>query len=45
MFGLLRYDGKANRKEPQRQKERTFEHAELKTESQQTPAEFLRKRS
>ena len=27
MFGLLRYDGKANGKEPERQKERTLEHA------------------
>ena len=43
MFGLLRYGGKANGKEPERQKERTLEHAELKTKSQQTPAEFLRK--
>jgi hypothetical protein len=41
MFGLLRYDGKANGKEPERQKERTLEHAELKTKSQQTPAEFF----
>ena len=43
MFGLLRYDGKANGKEPERQKERTLEHAELKTKSQQTPVKFLRK--
>ena len=43
MFGLLSYDGKANGKEPERQKERTLEHVELKTKSQQTPAEFLRK--
>jgi hypothetical protein len=27
MFGLLRCDGKTNRKEPERQKERTLEHA------------------
>ena len=26
MFGLLRYDRKANGKEPERQKERTLEH-------------------
>jgi hypothetical protein len=43
MFGLLRYDGKADGKEPERQKERTFEHAQLKTKSRQTPAKFLRK--
>ena len=43
VFSLLRCDGKANRKEPERKKERTLKHAELKTESQQTPAEFLRK--
>jgi hypothetical protein len=42
MFGLLGYDGKTNGKEPERQKERTLKHAELKTKSQQTPAEFLR---
>jgi hypothetical protein len=42
MFGLLRYDGKANGKEPERQKERTLEHAELKTKSQQTPVKFPR---
>ena len=42
MFGLLRYDGKANGKEPERQKERTLGHAELKTKSQQTPVKFLR---
>jgi hypothetical protein len=43
MLGLLRYDGKANGKEPERQEERTLEHAELKTISQQTPVKFLRK--
>jgi hypothetical protein len=43
MFGLLRHDGKANGKEPKRQKERTLEHAELKAKSQQTPVKFLRK--
>jgi hypothetical protein len=43
MFGLLRYNREANRKEPERQKERTPKHAKLKTKSQQTPAEFLRK--
>ena len=43
MFGLLRYGGKANGKEPERHEERTLKHAELKTKSQQTPAEFLRK--
>jgi hypothetical protein len=42
MFGPLRYDGKANGKEPERQKERTLEHAELKTKSQQIPVKFLR---
>ena len=42
MFGLLRYDGKANGKEPERQKERTLEHVELKTKSQQTPVKILR---
>jgi hypothetical protein len=42
MFGLLRYDRKANGKESERQKERTLEHAELKTKSQQTPVKFLR---
>jgi hypothetical protein len=40
MFGLLRYDRKANRNEPERQKERTLEHAELKTKSRQTPVKF-----
>jgi hypothetical protein len=40
MFCLLRYDRKANGKESQRQKERTLEHAELKTKSQQTPAKL-----
>jgi hypothetical protein len=40
MFGLLGYDGKTNGKEPQRQKKHTLKHAELKTKSQQTPAEF-----
>jgi len=34
MFGLLPYDGKTNRKDPERQEERTLEHAELKTKSQ-----------
>jgi len=34
MFGLLPCDGKANGKEPERQEERTLEHAELKTKSQ-----------
>ena len=43
MFSLLRYGGKANGKKPQRQKERTLEHAELKTKSQQTPVKVLRK--
>jgi len=43
VFSLLRCDGEANGKEPERKKERTLKHAELKTESQQTPAEFLRK--
>ena len=42
MFGLLRYDGKANAKEPERQKERSLKHAEVKTKSPQTPAESLR---
>jgi hypothetical protein len=42
VFGPLRYDGKANGKEPKRQKERTLEHAELKTKSQQIPVKFLR---
>ena len=45
MLGLLRCDGKANGKEPERQEERTLEHAELKTISQQTPVKFLRKSS
>jgi hypothetical protein len=43
MFGLLRYDRKANSKKPERQKERTLEHAELKAKSQQTPVKFVRK--
>ena len=43
MFGLLRYDGKANGKEPKRQEERTLEHAELKAKSQQTLVKFLHK--
>jgi hypothetical protein len=42
MFRLLRYGGKADGKEPKRQKERTLEHGELKTKSQQTPVKFLR---
>jgi hypothetical protein len=37
MFGPLRYNRTANGKEPERQKERTLEHAQLKTRSQQTP--------
>jgi hypothetical protein len=40
MLGLLRYDWIADGKKSQRQKERTLEHAELKTKSQQTPAVF-----
>jgi hypothetical protein len=41
MFGLLRYAGKANGKDPKRRKERTLEHAELKTKSLETPVKFL----
>ena len=43
MFGLLRDDRKANSKKPERQKERTLEHEELKAKSQQTLVKFLRK--
>jgi hypothetical protein len=43
MLGRVRYDRKANVKEPKRQKERTLEHGELKAKSQQTPVKFLRK--
>jgi hypothetical protein len=42
MFGLLRYNGKANGKEPKRQNERTLEHGPLKAKSQQTPVKSLR---
>jgi hypothetical protein len=41
MFGLLRYNGKANGKEPKRQNERTLEHGPLKAKSQQTPVKSL----
>jgi hypothetical protein len=43
MFGLLRYPGKANGKNPKRREERTLEHAELKTKSPETPVKTLRK--
>jgi hypothetical protein len=32
MFGLLRYNRKANGKEPERQKERTLEHARIQNQ-------------
>jgi hypothetical protein len=32
MFGLLRYDRKANDKKPERQKERTLEHGRIQNQ-------------
>ena len=32
MFGLLRYDRKANGKQPERRKERTFEHGRIQNQ-------------
>jgi hypothetical protein len=32
MFGLLPYDGKANDKEPKRQKERTLKHGRIQNQ-------------
>jgi hypothetical protein len=32
MFGLLRYDGKANGKTPERQTERTLEHGRIQNQ-------------
>ncbi len=43
MFGLLRYDGKANGKEPERQKERTLEHARTQNQIAANASEILRK--
>jgi len=37
MFGLLRYDGKANGKQPERRKSASLNMGEFKTKSQQTP--------
>ena len=43
MFGLLRYDRKANGKEPERQKERTLEHGRTQNQIAANASEFFRK--
>jgi hypothetical protein len=43
MFGLLRYDGKANGKQPERQKERTLEHGRIQNQIAANASEFFRK--
>ena len=43
MFGLLRYDRKANGKETQRQKERTLEHGRIQNQIAANASEFFRK--
>jgi hypothetical protein len=42
-FGLLRYDRKANGKEPERQKERTLEHGRIQNQIAANASEFFRK--
>jgi len=44
MFGLLRYDVKANGKEPERQKERTPEHARIQNQIAANASEIFRGR-
>jgi hypothetical protein len=43
MFGLLRYDRKANGKEPERQNERTLEHGRIQNQIAANASEFFRK--
>jgi hypothetical protein len=43
MFGLLRYDRKANGKEPERQKERTLEHGRIQNQIAANANENFRK--
>jgi hypothetical protein len=45
MFGVLRCDGKANRNEPERQKERTLEHAGTQNQITPNASKSLRNRS
>jgi hypothetical protein len=43
MFGLLRYDRKANGKGPERQKERTLEHGRIQNQIAANASKFFRK--
>jgi hypothetical protein len=45
MFGLLRYDRKANGKEPERQKERTLEHGRIQNQIAANASEFFEPRA
>jgi hypothetical protein len=42
MFGLLRYDRKANGKEPERPKKRTLEHGRIQNQIAANASEFFR---